>query len=49
MDFLLTEEQKLLQNNVRDFARKEIAPSAARIDQDEEFPQENVKKMGRWV
>lgn len=46
MDFILTEEQKLLQSNVRDFARKEIAPSAARIDQDEEFPQENVKKMG---
>ena len=46
MDFGFTEEQKLLQRNVRDFAKKEIGPSAARIDRDEEFPWDNFRKMG---
>ena len=46
MDFGFTEEHKLLQRNVRDFAKKEIGPSAARIDRDEEFPWENFHKMG---
>lgn len=46
MDFSFTEEQKLLQTNVRDFAKREIAPSAARIDRDEEFPWDNIRKMG---
>lgn len=46
MDFSLTEEQKLLQTNVRDFAKRELGPSAARIDRDEEFPWENLRKMG---
>ncbi|MFQ5934631.1 MAG: acyl-CoA dehydrogenase family protein, partial [Dehalococcoidia bacterium] len=47
MDFVFTEEQKILQRNVRDFARKEIEPFATRIDQEEEFPWENVRKMGQ--
>ena len=46
MDFSLTEEQKLLQTNVRDFANRELAPSASRIDRDEEFPWDNIHKMG---
>ena len=46
MDFSLTEEHKLLQRNVRDFAKKEIEPSAERIDRDEEFPWDNLHKMG---
>ena len=46
MDFTLSEEQKILQRNVRDFAAREIAPLASRIDQDEEFPWENIRKMG---
>ena len=46
MDFGFTEEHKLLQRNVRDFAKKEIGPSAARIDRDEEFPWDNFRKMG---
>ena len=45
MDFELTEEQKLLQSTVRDFADKEIAPVAAKIDKTGEFPAEEVKKM----
>ena len=46
MDFTLSEEQKILQRNVRDFAAREIAPLASRIDQDEEFPWESIRKMG---
>lgn len=45
MDFELTEEQKLLQSTIRDFADKEIAPVAARIDKTDEFPAAEVKKM----
>ncbi len=45
MDFELTEEQKLLQSTLRDFAQKEIAPQASRIDKDGEFPAAEVKKM----
>jgi alkylation response protein AidB-like acyl-CoA dehydrogenase len=45
MDFDLTEEQKMLQTMVRDFAEKEIAPVAARIDETEEFPAEEIGKI----
>lgn len=42
----LTEEQKMIVDQVRDFAQKEIAPRAAHIDQTGEFPKEIVKQMG---
>lgn len=45
MDFSLTEEQKMLKAMVRDFAEKELAPIAARIDEEASFPAEQVKKM----
>jgi len=45
MDFELTEEQKLLQSTIREFADKEIAPGAARIDKTGEFPAEEIKKI----
>jgi butyryl-CoA dehydrogenase len=45
MDFDLTEEQKMLQATVRDFAESEIMPAAARIDETEEFPAAEIKKM----
>ena len=41
--FELTETQLRLQETARSFANKEIAPRAARIDQTEEYPWENVK------
>lgn len=46
MDLKLTEEHKMIQDMARDFARKEIAPIAARIDEEAIFPTETVKKMG---
>ncbi len=47
MDFELTEEQKMLKTTVRDFAEKEIAPVAPRIDKTEEFPAAELKKIAR--
>ncbi len=46
MEFELTEEQKMIQELARDFANREIAPIAAKIDETGEFPHETVKKMG---
>ena len=43
MDFLLTEEQKMIQETARDFAQKEIAPSVIERDKNAEFPYEIVK------
>jgi len=37
MQFELTEEQKMMQKMVRDFAEKEIAPGAAARDEEEKF------------
>lgn len=47
MDFKLTEEQKMLQEMVRDFAQKELAPNAAKWDQNSEFPAEAIAKMAK--
>ena len=41
----LTEEQTRLRDMLREFADQEIAPRAARYDEANEFPWDNVKKM----
>jgi alkylation response protein AidB-like acyl-CoA dehydrogenase len=46
MDLELTEEQKAIRDLAREFARNEIAPIAAKIDETGEFPGATVKKMG---
>ncbi len=46
-DFGLTEEQKLLRYNVREFAEKEILPIAQELDETETFSVELTKKMGK--
>lgn len=45
MNFQLTREQELVRQMVREFAINEVKPIAAEIDETEEFPMENVKKM----
>ncbi len=45
MDFELTEGQKLLRDTLRDFAEREIAPVAARLDETDAHPAEELKKM----
>lgn len=44
MDFQLTEEHRMVQSMVREFASKEILPVAAELDHTETFPQEIIKK-----
>src|SRR5215208_3429223 len=46
MDFELTDEQRLLRDTVRDFARREVAPVAEELDRTKSFPYELVAKMG---
>ncbi len=46
MLFKLTDEQKMIQNMVREFSRKVIAPTASERDKTKEFPAENFKQMG---
>ncbi len=46
MDFDLSDEQRLLRETVRDFARSEVAPLAGQLDRDHAFPYELVAKMG---
>ncbi|MCC7430062.1 acyl-CoA dehydrogenase [bacterium] len=43
--FELTEDQLQVREMVREFAKSEIAPVAAKLDEDSTFPIENVKKM----
>jgi short-chain 2-methylacyl-CoA dehydrogenase len=45
MDFELTDEQRLLRDTVRDFARQEVAPVAEELDRTKSFPYELVAKM----
>ena len=45
MNFSLTESQIMIQQMVRNFAQKELAPIAADLDRDSSFPHEIVKKM----
>ncbi len=46
MDFDLTKEQEMIRKEVRKFAKEEIAPIAAELDEKEEFSAELTKKMG---
>ncbi len=44
-DMILTEDEQMLQNLVRDFAERELMPRAKEIDEKEEFSWENWKGM----
>ncbi len=46
MNFDLNDEQRLLRETVRDFARSEVAPVAEELDRTKAFPYEIVAKMG---
>src|SRR6476659_890709 len=46
MDFELTDEQRLLRDTVRDFARNEVAPVADELDRTKSFPYALVAQMG---
>jgi short-chain 2-methylacyl-CoA dehydrogenase len=46
VNFELGDEQRLLRDTVRDFARSEVAPVAEELDRTKSFPYEIVAKMG---
>ena len=46
MNFELSDEQRLLRDTVRDFARNEVAPVAEELDRTKSFPYEIVAKLG---
>ncbi len=45
MDFSLSEEHKMLQTTVRDFANEKLAPVADELDRKQEFARDNFKMM----
>ena len=47
MNFDLSDEQRLLRDTVRDFARQEVAPVAEELDRTKSFPYEIVAKLGK--
>jgi len=44
MNFALTDDQKLLQKTVREFAESEVKPLAKELDETGHFPRETFKK-----
>lgn len=46
MNFELSDEQRLIQRTVREFAAREVAPVAEELDREKRFPYEIVAKMG---
>jgi short/branched chain acyl-CoA dehydrogenase len=51
MHFDLPDDHRLLQQTVRDFAEREVAPVAEELDRDKRFPYEIVARMGElgWM
>ena len=46
MDFTLTEEHKMIRDAARDFAQTELLPGVIERDENQCFPQEQIKKLG---
>ena len=46
MDFELTEDQRLLKEMVRDFSQNEIAPQVKHLEDNKEFPDKILAKLG---
>ena len=51
MYFKLTEEQELIRDNMREFARTYVDPVAVEIDENSRYPEEVIKKLaeGGWM
>lgn len=46
MDFDLSDDHRLIQRTVRDFAEQEVRPVAEELDREKRFPYEIVRKLG---
>jgi len=51
MDFRLTEEQELIRNNMREFAKRHVEPIAAEVDENSSHPIDLFRKLGEggWM
>ena len=47
MDFTLSNEQKLIRDSARDFAQIELLPGVIERDEKQEFPESQIRKMGK--
>src|SRR5947209_5613816 len=47
LDALLTDEQRMVRDLARKFAREQVAPQAAEIDRTDRFPRDLYLEMGR--
>ena len=47
MNFTLSKEHEMARTLFREFAEKEVKPLAQEVDETEQFPRENVEKMGK--
>ena len=47
MDFTLSKQQQMAQKMYREFAENEVKPLAKKVDAEEYFPAETVKKMAK--
>ncbi|GAA0462674.1 acyl-CoA dehydrogenase [Alkalibacillus silvisoli] len=45
MNLQFTEEQEMMRKMVRDFAQNEVAPEVERMEKEDRFPEELIKKM----
>src|SRR5215471_5605703 len=45
MDFELSDEQKMIRDTARDFAKSEVAPKAGELDKSGRWPSEIIAKM----
>ena len=46
MDFVLNEDQQMIQEMARKFAEEKIAPLAEKIDKEHFFPKEIIDELG---
>ena len=47
MDFTLSKQHEMVRKLFKDFAENEVKPMAQEVDETEQFPLENVQKMGK--
>ena len=47
MEFSLSKTEELFLQMIRSFAREEVKPRAAEVDEQEHFPEEMIAKLGK--
>ena len=47
MDFFLNEEHKMIRDAARDFANTELLPGVIKRDENQQFPKEQIDKLGK--